>query len=118
MKIIKYITNKYYLFVSFMIVGMLPLSLSAQSSASLNNPIVFPTIQSLITAFLNVLVIIAVPFLVFFVIYSGFLYVTAQGNPEKIKAANKSLTYAIIGAVIIIGASAIVTIVDNIVQQF
>jgi len=60
----------------------------------------------------------AVPVIVFFLIYSGFMYVTAQGNPEKIKQASLALTYGIIGGVIILGSWAITAIVRNVVDAF
>jgi hypothetical protein len=66
----------------------------------------------------NVLLIIAVPIIVFFIIFAGFTYVTAQGNPEKIKLASQSLLYGIIGGVIILGSSAIMVIIRNLVDAF
>jgi hypothetical protein len=44
--------------------------------------------------------------------------VTAQGNPEKVKTASRALLYALIGAVIIVGAYAIIAIVQSIVAEF
>jgi len=91
----------------------------AQETRTLNNPIgAFSTIPDMLNAIVNVLLVIAVPIVVFFVIYAGFTYVMAQGNPEKIKAASQSLLYGIIGAVIIFGAFAISAIVQSIVNAF
>ena len=41
------------------------------------------------------------------IIYSGFLYLTSQGNKEPVEKAKKILTYAIIGMVVIIASYAI-----------
>jgi hypothetical protein len=76
------------------------------------------SIETLLTAILNVLLVIAVPIIVFFIIFAGFTYVTAQGNPEKIKTATRSLTYAIIGAVLILGGVAISEIIASVVSSF
>ena len=84
----------------------------------LKNPLAFPDITSLMQAILNIVIIIATPIVVLFVIYAGFLYVTAQGNPEKLQIANRSLVYAVIGGVIIIGSVAILQIVQNTVNAF
>jgi hypothetical protein len=54
---------------------------------------------------------------VLMIIYSGFLYVTAQGNPEKIKKANTAFLYAAIGAVILLGARTIAIAIDNTITQ-
>lgn len=42
-----------------------------------------------------------------FIIYSGFLFVTAGGSDDKIKTAKTNLLYVVIGAAIILGAKAI-----------
>jgi hypothetical protein len=76
------------------------------------------SIEALLIAILNVILIIAVPIIIFFVIFAGFTYVTAQGNPEKIKTATRSLTYAIVGAVLILGGVAISEIIASVVKSF
>lgn len=82
------------------------------------NPITFPSIENLLVAMLNVVIVISTPIVVFFLIYSGFMFVTAQGNPEKLEAAKKSIVYSIIGGVIIIGSVAITAIVSNTIKLF
>ena len=98
----------------------LPLITQAQGDLSytLNNPLRFNSLEGLIVGVLNVLLVIAVPIIVFFIIFAGFSYVTARGNPEKISQASRSLTYAIIGGVLILGAVAISEILKNIVAAF
>lgn len=76
------------------------------------------SIEALLVAILNILIIISIPIIVFFVIYAGFMYVTAQGNQEKVKTATRSLTYAVIGAVLILGAVALTQIIRNIIASF
>jgi hypothetical protein len=92
--------------------------MDSPTSASLENPIAFQSIQSLLLAILNVVMIMAVPIVVFFIIYAGFLYVTAKGNPEQLKLASKALMYAVIGGVIIVGSFAITEIVSSLVESF
>jgi hypothetical protein len=62
------------------------------------------TIEGLILAILNLLVVIMTPLLALTIIFAGFKYVTAQGNPGKVSEAHQALTYAIIGAVLVLGA--------------
>lgn len=76
------------------------------------------SIEGLLVAILNILLVIAVPIIVFFIIFAGFSYVTAQGNPEKIKLASRSLTYALIGGVLILGAVALSEVIEGIVDSF
>ncbi|MCA9361809.1 hypothetical protein KC906_00390 [Candidatus Kaiserbacteria bacterium] len=84
----------------------------------LANPIAFTSIQELLVALLYVFMTIATPIVVFFLIYAGFMYVTAQGNPEKIRVASQALMYGIIGGVIILGSAGIATIIKNTVEAF
>jgi len=92
----------------------------AQGSETFENPLGggITELDQLFFEIVNVLLIIAVPIIVFFIIFAGFTYVTAQGNPEKIKLASQSLMYGIIGGVIILGSSAIMVIIRNLVNAF
>lgn len=48
---------------------------------------------------------------VLFIIYGGFLYMTASGNKDRQDAAKKTLTYAIIGLIVVILSQFIVAFV-------
>jgi len=89
-------------------------------SASLGNPLnsQFGSIPEVLLAVLNVLLIIALPIIVLYIIYAGFMYVAARGNPEQLKEANRALTFSIIGGVIVAGSFAILQIVSNLVEAF
>src|SRR3990167_4334278 len=50
----------------------------------------------------------------FFVIFAGIKYIRSGGEEEKIKSARETLTYAIIGLVIIILSFAIINIISAI----
>jgi len=99
---------------------MMPGVLKAQGlQYSLQSPLQnIGSIEGLIVTILNVLLVLAVPIIIFFIIFAGFNYVTAQGNPEKIKTATRSLTYAIVGGVLILGAVAISEIIQGVVESF
>ena len=84
----------------------------------IKNPLKVNSIEELLVAILNVVIVLAIPVIVFFIISSGFMYATARGNPQQIEQASRSLTYAIIGGVLIIGAVAIAEIVKNLVTSF
>lgn len=49
-----------------------------------------------------------------FVIYAAFMYMTAAGDPEKVKKANATILYAAIGLAIAILAKYLPNIVANI----
>ena len=50
-------------------------------------------------------------------IYSGFLYVTAQGNETKLKTAHKALLYTSIGTAVLLGSWAIAKVIENTINQ-
>lgn len=50
-------------------------------------------------------------------IYSGFLYVTAQGNDTKIQKAHTALLYTAIGTAILLGAWAIANAIEATIRQ-
>lgn len=50
---------------------------------------------------------------VVYLIFSGYRYIVAQGNPDLVEKAKKSLTYAVYGVIIAFAASLIITIVAN-----
>ncbi len=87
-------------------------------SYSLKNPLAFDSIQDFIVAILNVIIVIATPIVVIFIIFAGFKYVTAAGDAGKVKEATQALTYSVIGGVLIIGAVAIAEIIKNLVTAF
>jgi len=51
------------------------------------------------------------------IIYSGFLFVTAQGNSEKLTKAKKALLYTIIGAALLLGSYVIATAIGKTVDE-
>jgi hypothetical protein len=87
-------------------------------SYSLKNPIKVDSIQELLIILLNLVIILATPIVVLFIILAGFKYVTARGNPNQIQEATQALTYAVIGGVLIIGAVAIAEIIKDLVNAF
>lgn len=87
-------------------------------SYSLENPLAFDSIQSFIIAILNIIIVLATPIVVIFIILAGFKYVTARGNATQVQEATRALTYAIIGGVLIIGAVAIAEIIRDLVTSF
>lgn len=53
---------------------------------------------------------------VVYIIWAGFSYVMAQGNPKEIEAAHQRLLWALVGTGILLGAAAISKVVENTVR--
>jgi uncharacterized membrane protein len=86
--------------------------------ATLNNPISATDLTEFLADILYMVVVFMIPFVVFFIIYAGFLYTTARGNPEQIKKASSALLWAVVGGTIIIAGASIATIIKNVVGAF
>lgn len=90
---------------------------SSGGSNKLENPLQFDTISQFLDAMLGAVVTIAGPIVVLMLVYSGFLFVKAQGNPEKLTDAKKAIMWTIIGAVIVLGAFVLSGAIEGTVNQ-
>lgn len=77
------------------------------------NPISATNVNGLVKTILEGVIKIGIPIIALAIIYSGFLFVSAQGNSEKLETAKKSLTYTLIGAAILLGAWAIAQLITE-----
>jgi Na+-driven multidrug efflux pump len=84
-------------FVNAQVGGELP-------SETLENPLKYDNVPELIEAIINIVVQIGVPVVGVMIIYSGFLFVSAQGNEEKLTKAKSAFLWTVIGAAIVLGA--------------
>ena len=51
---------------------------------------------------------------VFFIIFSGIKFITSGGDPKQVEEARKTMTYAIIGLLVILLSFAIINIIAGI----
>lgn len=56
---------------------------------------------------------IGMPVIALAIIYCGFLFVAARGNPEKLTKAKDALLYTLIGAAILLGSWAIAQLIST-----
>lgn len=87
------------------------------SYAQIQNPISSNSFADLIKKIAQDIRPIAITFSVVFIIYSGFLFVTASGNPEKLKTARQTFTWTIVGTAIVVGASLLAEVVINTIRN-
>ncbi len=83
----------------------------------LQNPIEADSFQELINDIVSVAMLIGGPLVVLAFVYTGFLFVKAQGNSTKLSDAKEALLYTVIGAFILLGAQVIATLVGGTVDQ-
>ncbi|MFA6295842.1 MAG: pilin [Patescibacteria group bacterium] len=84
----------------------------ATSETSIKNPLTgIETPADLIKKIINYVLGFVGAIAVLIIIYSGFVYMTSRGNEKQIESAKNSLTYAIIGLVVIFASVIIVNAV-------
>jgi hypothetical protein len=90
------------------------LLISISSAIDIENPIASTSdIYTLVIKILNFLIILAIPLTAILVIYAGLLYITSAGNAEKIKTAQKTLIWALIGFAIVLIAKSVPAIIQE-----
>lgn len=91
---------------------------SGCAPGTLCNPLRVGSLSGLLFAIVDIIVVFAVPIIVFFLIYAGFLYVTARGNVEQVKKVHTTFLWTLIGGVIVLGARVLVEVIQGTVDAF
>lgn len=82
-------------------------------NTQITNPIKYNNFYDFVEAVLKVAVQILMPFVVLAFVYSGFLFVRAQGAPAELESAKKAIFWSVIGAFILLGAWAFAKIIGT-----
>lgn len=85
-------------------------TLSAQAASLYPNPVTYGSITNipcLIVALVDLILLIGVPIIVIFIIYSGFLFVKSGDNESEVNKARTVFMWTVIGALVLLGAKAI-----------
>jgi hypothetical protein len=90
---------------------------SVSDGLGLDNPTGVTSIEDFVAKALNVVVDIGTPLVAFFLILSGFMFVAARGNEEKLQTAKRSLVYTLIGAALILGCWGIAQAIKGTVED-
>jgi len=103
----------------YAIMALVPLltKASCHNTPGIPNPIKACTFSALIRDITQIVLTVGLPLAALMIIYSGFLFVTAQGNEEQLKKAKQNFYWAIIGAAVIIGARVIAEAVVNFAES-
>lgn len=118
---------KYSAFItSFLIIGIIfaipLLTLADSANEGLNikfePPVKFNSFEDLLKGALDVLLQISIPVIAGFIVWSGFLFLKAQGNPSELEKARKTLLFTIAGAGVIFGSWVIAKLIVATVKAF
>jgi hypothetical protein len=105
------IKNIYYRLILLILVSAMFLSTAANQAEAggIDNPLIeIDSFPELIKEILEKIVVpIGAVIAALAIVYSGFLFVTAQGNAEKLSKARSAFVWAVIGGLILLGSWAI-----------
>ena len=77
------------------------------------NPIGTEDFQELIKRFVDYALVLLTPLSVIMVLLTGYFYMTAGGNEEKVKRAHKTLIWTVIGIAIVLLAKSAQIIIET-----
>ncbi len=87
------------------------------AASGLANPIKATSLSQFLAQLLDLVSMIMLPLIVLFLVYIGFQFVSSQGKPEKLKEARGYLIWALVGALLILGAQALSIAIQATVNQ-
>lgn len=82
-------------------------------SPTIQNPLRVDSIEEVILLVVDLAIYVGVAFAVLVLIFIGFKFVLAQGNPDKLKEAKMWFLWTVVGLAILISSKVIVEIVKN-----
>jgi heme/copper-type cytochrome/quinol oxidase subunit 2 len=97
------------------VVALLPFMAFGQTT--LQNPITSTHLYCFLHDVLGAFILIVFPVVVLALVYSGFLFVSAQGNHTKIEEARKWFFWVVVGGLIILGAQALTWAIEATVND-
>lgn len=101
-----------------LIFWMLALPAFAQGvQGGLQNPLKFDTVDRFVEGFLRAIVMIAIPLITIFIVYAGFLFISARGKPGQLNEAKQNFMYVILGAILLLSAWVLATLIGGTIRQ-
>jgi len=119
MKVVKY----YIVYTLFCLSSLIPAA-NAQGNSpggtgnpgGLSNPLQFDTLEEVLKAIAGWLYTISLPIITIMILFGAFQILTAAGRPDQIAKGKKTITWAVIGAVVILIAGGISQIIASILS--
>ena len=84
--------------------------------AGFTNPLISGTITEFLLKIIDILLVFALPITVLFIMYGGFMLVTAQGESKKLEDGRNAILWAVVGGVIALGAKVIIDVIQKTVN--
>lgn len=106
------VVSAYFLFTSYVFAGSAtPVAVTAELTNPLKDE--YNTFSKFTAAVVKTAVNIMLPFVVLAFVYSGFIFVKAQGKEKELEEAKTAIRYSVIGAFILFGAWGFAQIISD-----
>ena len=106
MLFIKQNSNKLISFIAVLHLNFF-LALQVDAQDGFTNPLNVDSFEEFIYIIVRTVMLILFPIVILMIVYTGFMFVKAQGNPQKIAEARRALMWTIIGGMLVLGAYAL-----------
>lgn len=93
--------------------ALAPKETVSPANETFKNPIKYNNFNDLVAAVTETAVKVLMPFVVLAFIYSGFLYVKAQGKDKELTEAKNAILWSVVGAFILFGAWSFAKIIST-----
>jgi heme/copper-type cytochrome/quinol oxidase subunit 2 len=104
-----------------LILGIIPfthfVAEAAGGPTKFPNPIQATSLSGLLRDLLKIVIALGAIVVVFFLILAGFKYVTARGDTKQIESAHATLTWTVIGGMVVLGAQVIADAIQGTVNE-
>jgi hypothetical protein len=87
-------------------------------AAVFSNPLTLTVIREVFTGFIMSIIYVGTPVLVAFIVWTGFLFVAAQGNDQGLRKAKQMAVYVAIGGFLLLALWGLVRIIGNTLAGF
>lgn len=97
-----------------LLLGEMIVPLMSLAEVHIENPLTSQTFTELLERILYFFYILGIPIAAIMIIISGYYFITAMGNPEKIATAKKMLLWILIGFLVLLCASGLVQLLKTV----
>ncbi len=100
-----------------LLLGVLPMVVDAAGPTKFPNPIQATSLNGLLRDLMRIVIELGAIAVVLFIMYAGYLFVTARGDTKQIESAKGTLTWTIIGGMVLLGAQVIADAIQGTVNE-
>lgn len=103
--------------VTFGLVAFIYTNITFGDPGTIDNPIEAESLSEFFSNIVSVAIQLGTIISVLGIMYGGFQYVSAQGDEEKLGKARNTVTWALVGTAVLLGARTIMEVVEQTVKD-